>query len=133
VVVFSDGFWHSHFGADPELLGKSMTFDGKSATVIGILPATFNYPIVFPEPQIRFPRVFETTLVTPEQVHSGAGYLSLIARMRRGETLPRGAGRAGDEIAITNRNLEVTQMRQSLQVRQCRSRSRSWDLGDPRC
>jgi putative ABC transport system permease protein len=89
VVLISDGFWHSHFGADPELLGKSMTLDGKSVTVIGILPATFSFPVVFPEPHIWFPRVFETTLVSPELVHSGAGYLSMIARMRQGETLPR--------------------------------------------
>ena len=89
VVIISNGFWQSHFGADPELIGKSMTIDGRSVTVIGILPASFRFPIVFPEPQVWFPRVFETTLLTPELVHSGAGYLSLIARMRRGETLPR--------------------------------------------
>jgi hypothetical protein len=44
---------------------------------------------VFPEPQIWFPRVFETTLLAPKLVYSGAGYLSQIARMRQGETLPR--------------------------------------------
>ncbi len=58
VIVISDGFWHSHFGADPELVGKSITLDGKDVTVVGILPANFKFPIAFPEPQVWFPRVF---------------------------------------------------------------------------
>jgi putative ABC transport system permease protein len=89
VVVISDGFWHSHFGADADLVGKSMTLDGTSVTVIGILPVEFEFPIGFPEPQIWLPRVFETTFLKPELVHSGAGYLSLIARMRPGQTVSR--------------------------------------------
>src|SRR5579863_4158076 len=87
VVVLSDGFWHNHFGADPDLVGKSITLDGKNLTVIGILPASFKFPIAFPEPQVWLPRVFETTFVKPELVHSGAGFLLLIARMRQGVTL----------------------------------------------
>jgi putative ABC transport system permease protein len=89
VVVISDGFWHSHFAADPALVGKSMTLDGKSFTVIGVLPAGFKFPMSFPEPQVWLPRVFETTYVKPEMVHSGAAYLNVIARMRPGITLPR--------------------------------------------
>ncbi len=87
VVMISDGFWHSHFGGDPDLVGKSITLDGKNVTVVGILPATFNFPILFPEPQVWLPRVFETTFVKPALVHSGASYLAVIARVRRGETL----------------------------------------------
>jgi putative ABC transport system permease protein len=89
VVVISDGFWHSHFGADPELLGRAVTLDGRSMTVIGILPPAFKFPILFPEPDVWLPRVFETTFVKPELVHSGASYLALIARMRQGETVAR--------------------------------------------
>jgi putative ABC transport system permease protein len=89
VVVISDGFWHSHFGADAELLGRAVTLDGRSMTVIGILPPAFKFPILFPEPDVWLPRVFETTFVKPELVHSGASYLALIARMRQGETVAR--------------------------------------------
>jgi len=87
VVVISDAFWHNHFGADPDLVGKSLTLDGRNVSVIGILPAAFKFPVVFPEPQVWLPRVFETTFVKQELVQSGASFLSLIARMRQGENV----------------------------------------------
>jgi putative ABC transport system permease protein len=87
VAVISDGFWHSHFGADPEIIGKALTLDGSTVTVIGILPRSFRFPPVFPEPQAWLPRVFETTLMKPEIVRSGGSFLSIVARMRDGETL----------------------------------------------
>ena len=89
VVVVSDNFWHSHYGGDPDLVGKAITLDGKSLTVIGILPATFQFPVAFPEPQLWLPRIFETSTIKPEMVHSGAGYLFILARMKANETFPQ--------------------------------------------
>jgi putative ABC transport system permease protein len=89
VAALSDGFWHSHFAADPALLGKTLLLDGKRVTVVGILPASFHFPLQFPEPDVWLPRVFEPNFLTPQQIHSGAGYLSVIARLRFGESLPR--------------------------------------------
>jgi putative ABC transport system permease protein len=89
VAVVSDGFWHSHFAGDPGVLGKTLAIDGKSVTVVGILPANFQFPLQFPEPDIWLPRVFETSLLKPQQVNTGAGYLSVIGRLRLGQTLTR--------------------------------------------
>ncbi|MGB8476339.1 MAG: ABC transporter permease [Candidatus Acidiferrum sp.] len=89
VAIISDGFWHSHFAADPAVLGKPLVLDGKNATIVGILPKSFHFPLLFPEPDVWLPRPSETNLVTPLQVRSGAGYLNIIARLRRGETLSR--------------------------------------------
>jgi putative ABC transport system permease protein len=89
VVLLSDGFWHSHFAADPGMLGKTLSLDGKKVTVVGILPVSFHFPLQFPEPDVWLPRVSEPNFLTPQQIHSGAGYLSVIARLRPGETLSR--------------------------------------------
>jgi putative ABC transport system permease protein len=89
VAVISDGFWHSHFAGDPAALGKPLVLDGKSATVVGILPASFRFPLQFPEPDVWLPRPSETVLLTPAQVRSGASYFNMIARLRPGETLQR--------------------------------------------
>src|SRR6202142_450191 len=87
VAVISDGFWHSHFGGDPSLIGKNLTLDGKSVTVVGILPASFHFPMQFPEPQIWLPRIFETNFLNQQQINSGSGYLTAIGRLRPGTNL----------------------------------------------
>lgn len=89
VAVISDGFWRSHFAADPVALGKPLVLDGKSVTIVGILPASFRFPLQFPEPDVWLPRPSETSLLTPIQVQSGAGYLNIIARLRPNESLAR--------------------------------------------
>jgi putative ABC transport system permease protein len=89
VAVISDGFWHSHFAGDPGALGKPLVLDGKSATIVGILPASFRFPLQFPEPDVWLPRPSETVLLTAAQVRGGASYFNMIARLRPGETLER--------------------------------------------
>lgn len=44
VAVISDRIWRGRFGADPNMLGKTITLDGASYSVIGIMPASFSYP-----------------------------------------------------------------------------------------
>ena len=43
VVVLSNELWRERFGADPEILGKTIRLDG-SRTVIGIMPLGFEFP-----------------------------------------------------------------------------------------
>jgi putative ABC transport system permease protein len=44
VVVLSHKLWQRRFGADPGVLGRSLTLDGASYTVIGVMPAAFRHP-----------------------------------------------------------------------------------------
>jgi putative ABC transport system permease protein len=67
VAIITDGFWHSHFGADANVLGKTLTLDGKSATIVGILPASFGFPLQFPEPDVWLPRISDPDFLIPEQ------------------------------------------------------------------
>jgi predicted permease len=39
VMIVSYRYWQRHLGGDPEILGKSLTFDGASYKVVGSLPA----------------------------------------------------------------------------------------------
>jgi putative ABC transport system permease protein len=87
VAIISDGFWHSHFGADPRALGRAMNIDGRSVALVGVLPARFHFPLQYPEPDIWMPGVSDPAFLRPEMVRSGAGYLNLIARLRHGESL----------------------------------------------
>jgi predicted permease len=44
VVVVSHGFWQNRFGGDEGLIGRQITLDGKSRTVIGVMPPNFALP-----------------------------------------------------------------------------------------
>jgi len=43
VALVSDSLWKQRFGADPTLVGKSITLYDSSFTVVGILPANFQF------------------------------------------------------------------------------------------
>src|ERR1051325_9585712 len=44
VVVISHALWQRRFGGDESVIGKPLTLDGNSYTVVGIAPAGFQYP-----------------------------------------------------------------------------------------
>jgi putative ABC transport system permease protein len=87
VAIVSDSFWHSHFGGEEDLLGRVLTIDGKDVTIVGILPEKFSFPMQVPEPEVWMPRVDENAALRPEQIRSGASYLSVIGRLRPGANL----------------------------------------------
>jgi predicted permease len=44
VVVLSHGLWMKQFGASPEVIGQTLGIDGFSFQIIGVMPATFEFP-----------------------------------------------------------------------------------------
>ena len=44
VVLVSERLWRRRFGGDPALVGRMIKLDGESFTVVGIMPATFQFP-----------------------------------------------------------------------------------------
>lgn len=43
-VIISYGYWKERFGADPNLVGRSVRVNGRGFTIAGILPAKLSYP-----------------------------------------------------------------------------------------
>jgi putative ABC transport system permease protein len=43
VVLLSYQLWQSHLGGDPGVVGRSITLDGRSFSIVGILPPTFRF------------------------------------------------------------------------------------------
>src|SRR5277367_1336945 len=89
VAILSDGFWHSHFAGDAAALGKPLVLDGKNVTIVGILPASFHFPLQFPEPDVWLSRPTDIAFLSPAQIHGGASCFNVIARLRPDETLQR--------------------------------------------
>ncbi len=44
VAVISYPFWQRHFGADPNVVGKSILLRSAALTVVGVMPRDFRYP-----------------------------------------------------------------------------------------
>jgi len=44
VVVLSYPFWQNYFGADPNVIGKSIAFNGQPYSIIGVMPERFHFP-----------------------------------------------------------------------------------------
>ena len=44
VVLIGHGLWQRRFGGDPAIVGKPVSINGASHTVIGVLPAGFDFP-----------------------------------------------------------------------------------------
>ena len=45
VTVLTYGFWQRKFGGDPGVIGQQLTINGESYTVIGVLPASFQFAL----------------------------------------------------------------------------------------
>src|SRR5438270_7335558 len=50
VVILSHGLWQRQFGADRNIIGRSITLDGKQFQVIGVMPSRFAFPLRFSSP-----------------------------------------------------------------------------------
>ncbi|MGH9937816.1 MAG: ABC transporter permease, partial [Blastocatellia bacterium] len=44
VVVFKHNLWERRFGSDPNIVGRTLTLNAKTFTVIGVMPPDFNFP-----------------------------------------------------------------------------------------
>jgi predicted permease len=43
-AVISEALWRSRYGADPALIGRTITLDGADVSVVGVMPASFLLP-----------------------------------------------------------------------------------------
>lgn len=84
VAMLSYAFWQKRFGGDQTILGQAITLNGTPFTVIGVMPATLQFP--FAQNQVWLPRVFEQEGLPPDIIERGTGFLTLLGRMKPGMT-----------------------------------------------
>jgi hypothetical protein len=44
-IVLSDGYWRRRFGGDPSVVGRQLTVSNQPATVVGVMPRDFHFPL----------------------------------------------------------------------------------------
>ncbi|HVI78665.1 MAG TPA: ABC transporter permease, partial [Candidatus Acidoferrum sp.] len=45
VVVISERLWHRRFNSDPQIVGSTLSLNGRTYSVVGIMPASFEFPL----------------------------------------------------------------------------------------
>ncbi|HKG23745.1 MAG TPA: ABC transporter permease, partial [Blastocatellia bacterium] len=79
VVILSHGLWQRRFGSDPSILDRTITLNGNTYSVIGILPPTFK---VSQEADLFTPLTFTPEQLSPAQ--RGWEFLNVIGRLGPG-------------------------------------------------
>ena len=87
VVLISDALWKRKFGADPGVVGQTITLDSIDTTIIGVMPMNFEFAPLGRSIDIWSTRTFEANNVTAEQVRGGITYLIGVARIGPGFSL----------------------------------------------
>src|SRR6185295_12542118 len=83
VVVLSYGLWQRRFGGNTNIVGQSINVDNEPATVVGIMPADFD----FPDPAERSSSSGHVQLWVPEGLdpqNSNSYNLSAVGRLKPG-------------------------------------------------
>jgi putative ABC transport system permease protein len=80
VAVIGSHLWQRQFGGDPAVVGKQLVVDGVSREIVGVLPASFQFPE--PATQLWLPLRLD-----PSHVASAAFDYHAIGRLRQGISL----------------------------------------------
>jgi putative ABC transport system permease protein len=95
VVLLSFDLWETRFGQDNDVIGRSITLDEKSYTVIGVLPQGFRSPDRLNSPNTSFlltPLTSDTLTADDRGTH----ILYVIARLRPGTTVQHAQSRVAE-------------------------------------
>jgi len=109
VVLLSHALWESQFGADKNVLGRTIQLSGETFTVIGVMPAAFRFPITAPKTGIWTTMAVDDSPTGDGIVNRGMHFLSAIGRLKPGVTVAQAdqdmkaiAGRLATKYPDTN-------------------------------
>ena len=100
VLVLSDAAWRDRFGADPGIVGRALQLDGEAQTVVGVMPAGFDYPRGAEFWAPLAPGLAAASAVWKTDVLANVGVRFLVGRLQDGATV---AAAAADLSAIGRR------------------------------
>jgi len=99
VAMLSDALWRRRFAADPGIVGRAIPFDGGPMTIVGVLPASFDFGTIFaPGTKVDLYVPFP---LSPETNRWG-NTIAVVGRLKPDATL----GRAQAEATILGKQLQ---------------------------
>ena len=82
VTVLGDALWRTRFGANPGIIGQTLTLNDQNFTVIGVLPPRFDFP---KGADLWIP--FQTVVRAQTLTNRGASYLQVVGKLKAGVSL----------------------------------------------
>jgi predicted permease len=103
-VIISERLWQRRFNRDPELMGKQLSLNGRSLTVVGIMPAKFEFPLpIFNLQGGTFGQrvdIWKPIAFTKNELESrGSRSYGMVARLKPGITLAQARAELATVIA----------------------------------
>jgi predicted permease len=89
-VLLSNAFWQRQFAGDPGIVGQSLILSKQSVTVVGVLPADFDFGSVF-SPGMRVDVYVPAIL---DELRNWGNTLAVIGRLRPGVTVSQAQAKA---------------------------------------
>jgi predicted permease len=83
-VLLAHGFWVRRFAANPDVVGRSLILNERPFTIVGVLPAGFNFGSVFHPGQVI--DLFTPYPLTAETSRAG-NTVAVVGRLRPGVTI----------------------------------------------
>jgi len=83
VVILSYTLWRNRFGGDASILGRRLRLDGRSTTVVGIMPENFEYPLFWGAVDLWRPHAF----TAQQRQNRGHSYLRSFGRLKPGVSI----------------------------------------------
>ena len=83
-AILTHGFWTRRYGADPKMVGRSITLNGQPTEIVGVLPRWFDFASTFaPSSHVDFLQPFPIS----DETDRWGNTLSMIGRLKPGVTL----------------------------------------------
>lgn len=86
VVILSDTLWRRRFGGDAAIIGRKITLDDNSYTVIGVMPSTFEN-VLAPSAELWTPLQYDPGHITDSQTREWGNHLRMAGRLQPGATI----------------------------------------------
>lgn len=83
VVLLSDGLWRRRFGADPDIVGRTLRLDDTPTTVLGVMPAGFQLPTHYAGGGMELWTLLQLDPAI-DRTERGWHWLSVMGRLRPG-------------------------------------------------
>jgi putative ABC transport system permease protein len=120
VAIVSHQLWMNRFGGDPNILGRTITLDGKSYEIVGVMPRDFQFPVGGEPSQLWIP----LSSVAGRQPDGSPSILeqranhsyNVVARLVPGVTLERANANGNAIISVIGQEFPADKIADAVRV-----------------